>query len=156
MQTQVRIQTTDFSLAKEEAILSESLTNAGAVVAFVGKVRGHDTEVPLSHLFLEHYPEVTENEISRIIGLASTRWQIDACTVVHRVGNLYPAENIVLVLVAARHRKEAFACAEYVMDYLKTEAPFWKQEHLVDGSATWVEAKASDETAKNQWQESSS
>lgn len=153
MLVNVRIQTDDFSLGDEESILSANLKNAGALVAFVGKVRAHDAEIPLSHLFLEHYPIVTENEITRIIHLAAKRWEVEACTVIHRVGNLYPQENIVLVLAAGTHRKEAFAFAEYVMDYLKTEAPFWKQEHLSDGSSTWVAAKASDDEAKNSWQD---
>ena len=114
-------------------------------------MRDRDTTTPLAHLYLEHFPEVTEQEIARIVAQANERWHITACTVIHRVGLLAADEQIVLVLVASEHRQAAFAAAEYIMDYLKTEAPFWKQERFIDGREHWVEAKASDAQAAAQW-----
>ncbi|MCP1660604.1 molybdenum cofactor biosynthesis protein MoaE [Neisseria perflava] len=154
MQTTIRIQTQDFNLQQEyDALLSQG-ENIGAVVGFVGLVRDRDTDTPLRSLFLEHYPEVTENEIARIIQTAAERWPVTACTVIHRVGHLHAAEQIVLVLTASQHRKAAFAAAEFVMDYLKTEAPFWKKEIFSDGLERWVEAKQSDQAAAQQWEKS--
>ncbi|MBP6563096.1 MAG: molybdenum cofactor biosynthesis protein MoaE [Neisseriaceae bacterium] len=147
----ISIQTEDFNLAHEYDALCQGTPNVGAVVTFTGKVRGHDQAEPLSHLFLEHFPGLTEREIARIVTQAEARWALQACRVIHRVGNLYTDEQIVAVLVAATHRKEAFAAAEYIMDYLKTEAPFWKQEHLQNGTSLWVAAKASDDDAKTRW-----
>lgn len=147
----ISIQTADFNLAQEYDVLCQDTPNVGAVVTFTGKVRGKDQAEPLSHLFLEHFPGLTESEIARIVTQAEARWALQACRVIHRVGNLYTDEQIVAVLVAATHRKEAFAAAEYIMDYLKTEAPFWKQEHFHNGTSQWVAAKASDDDAKNRW-----
>ncbi|MBP6115254.1 MAG: molybdenum cofactor biosynthesis protein MoaE [Neisseriaceae bacterium] len=147
----ISIQTDDFDLAHEYALLCQDTPNVGAVVTFTGKVRGKDQTEPLSHLFLEHFPGLTESEIGRIVTQAEDRWALQACRVIHRVGNLYVDEQIVAILVAATHRKEAFAAAEYIMDYLKTEAPFWKQEHFKNGDSAWVAAKASDDDAKNRW-----
>ena len=106
----------------------------------------------MARLFLEHYPEVTENEITRIVETAAQRWPLNACTVVHRVGSLAADDQIVLVLAASEHRKAAFAAAEFIMDYLKTEAPFWKKEIFSDGLERWVEAKQSDAEAVSQWE----
>lgn len=147
----ISIQTQDFDLAAEYQTLCEGTPNVGAVVTFTGKVRGKDQAEPLSHLFLEHFPGLTEREIARIVAQAEARWALQACRVIHRVGDLYTDEQIVAVLVAATHRKEAFAAAEYIMDYLKTEAPFWKQEHFQNGDSLWVAAKASDDDAKTRW-----
>lgn len=147
----ISIQSTDFDLANEYDLLCQETPNVGAVVTFTGKVRGQDQAEPLSHLFLEHFPGLTESEIARIVTQAYARWSLQACRVIHRVGNLYTDEQIVAVLVAATHRKEAFAAAEYIMDYLKTEAPFWKQEHFQNGDSLWVAAKASDDDAKARW-----
>lgn len=151
MRLTVRVQEADFSLQEEYAALLEGGGNIGAVAAFVGLVRDRDTEVPLHSLFLEHYPGVTESEIARIAQDAAGRWPLAACTVVHRVGRLGADEHIVLVLAAGEHRKAAFAAAGYLMDYLKTEAPFWKQERFADGREHWVEAKQSDAEAARQW-----
>ena len=151
MQTLIRIQTADFDLQEEYRGLLARSGNTGAVAAFFGLVRDRDTDVPLSSLFLEHYPEVTENEIAGIVRTASQRWPLEACTVVHRVGELGSDEQIVLVLAAAVHRKAAFAAAEFIMDYLKTEAPFWKKETFSDGLERWVEAKQSDKEAVEKW-----
>lgn len=148
----VSIQTAPFSLAEEEQAIRTSSGDVGALVAFQGMVRGKDQQKELSHLYLEHYPQVTEQEIHRILDIASQRWQIDNCRVIHRVGKLAVAEPIVLVIVSASHRKEAFSAAEFIMDYLKTEAPFWKKECFCDGTEQWVAAKKTDADQKARWQ----
>lgn len=147
----VAVQQAAFDLAAEEAALRCHAGDAGALVAFQGMVRAHDQQAPLAALHLEHYPGVTEAEISRITHQAGARWPVSACRVVHRVGRLRAGEGIVLVLVASAHRRAAFAAAEYLMDYLKTEAPFWKREELADGSTHWVAAKATDDAARRRW-----
>lgn len=151
MHCHISIQAGRFDLAAEEAALRQHAGDAGALVAFQGMVRVHDAATPLAALFLEHYPGVTEAEIGRIASNAAQRWPLTAVRVVHRVGSLAPCEQIVLVLVASAHRKAAFAAAEYLMDYLKTEAPFWKREDFIDGSSRWVDAKASDSDAAASW-----
>lgn len=151
MKLTVRVQESDFNLQNEYDMLLKDTENTGAVAAFVGRVRDKDTDTPLSHLFLEHYPEVTEREIERIAREADKRWPLTACTVIHRVGLLGADEQIVLVLAAGEHRKAAFSAAEFLMDYLKTQAPFWKQEHFSDGREHWVEAKQSDAEAVDKW-----
>ncbi|TDR73059.1 molybdenum cofactor biosynthesis protein MoaE [Paludibacterium purpuratum] len=151
MQLSISVTQAAFDLAVEEARLAAEAGDAGAVVAFVGRVRGQDGPVALASLFLEHYPGVTESEIARIAGEAAARWPLLACRVVHRVGHLLPGEGIVLVLMASSHRQAAFCAAEFLMDYLKTQAPFWKRECFVDGSQHWVEAKATDDDACLRW-----
>ncbi|MCQ4143280.1 MULTISPECIES: molybdenum cofactor biosynthesis protein MoaE [Vogesella] len=151
MYCDITVQTAAFDLGAEELALRAHAGDAGALVAFQGMVRAHDEAVPLAALFLEHYPGVTEAEIRRIAEQAAARWPVSACRVIHRVGALAPGEPIVLVLIAAGHRAGAFAAAEYLMDYLKTQAPFWKREDFVDGSSRWVEAKASDDAACGRW-----
>ncbi|MDO5639255.1 MAG: molybdenum cofactor biosynthesis protein MoaE [Neisseria sp.] len=151
MQTLIRVQHADFNLQDEYRALLAGGGNVGAVAAFVGLVRDRDTDIPLSSLYLEHFPEVTEAEIGRIAAAAAERWPLSACTVIHRVGELAADEQIVLVLAASAHRKAAFAAAEYLMDYLKTEAPFWKKEQFSDGREHWVEARQSDQAAARQW-----
>ena len=155
--SEVRVQTDAFELAEEERRIRQYAPNAGALVIFQGMVRefNHHLEQdhnPIEALFLEHYPEVTEAEITRIIETAAQRWDILAVQVIHRVGKLYADEVIVLVSVCAEHRTAAFAAAEFVMDYLKTQAPFWKREHYADGAAHWVPPKASDQQALQNWQ----
>ena len=151
MNISITVRPDDFDLAAEYAAIGQMAANIGAVVSFTGHVRAQDRSVPLQHLFLEHCPGVTEAEIERIVQAACRRWPVQACRVWHRVGLLGAGAQIVLVLVAAEHRQAAFACAEYVMDYLKTEAPFWKQAHWADGQTAWVAAKASDEHARARW-----
>ncbi|UOO80820.1 molybdenum cofactor biosynthesis protein MoaE [Uruburuella testudinis] len=153
MQAVIRVQTADFNLQQEYQALLASGGNIGAVVSFTGLVRDRDTDTPLSHLYLEHFPEVTEAEIARIVQTAAGRWPLSACTVIHRVGRLAADEQIVLVLTASEHRQAAFEAAEYLMDYLKTEAPFWKQEAFSDGREQWVAAKQSDCAAAAQWEQ---
>ena len=145
MSTNIHIQAEDFDLSDEiEALADET---CGAVASFVGLVRGGDD---LAALTLEHYPGMTEQEIGRMVGEARTRWTLGGVTVIHRVGRLAAGERIVLVAVAAPHRRAAFEACEFLMDYLKTRAPFWKCEERGDGAA-WVEARASDDDAARRW-----
>lgn len=147
----VAVQYEPFDVVEEEKMLQVSSGHCGAVVTFKGVVRGYGAKKELSHLYLEHFPVVTEQEIERIIVRAKERWDFSGCRVIHRVGNLSVGEPIVLVMVASRHRKEAFHAAEFIMDYLKTEAPFWKKEFFNDGSAQWVAAKVSDSEQTQRW-----
>jgi molybdopterin synthase catalytic subunit len=148
MSINVHIQHEDFELADEIEALTAQTT--GAVASFVGLVRGGDD---LDALVLEHYPGMTEREIGRIVEEACARWTLDGVTVIHRVGRLEAGARIVLVAVAAAHRGAAFAACQFVMDYLKTRAPFWKQEER-GGEVRWIEAKASDDAAAGRWRKS--
>lgn len=152
MWLQVTVQEAAFDLGAEELALREHAGDAGALVAFQGMVRGKDHQHALAALHLEHYPGVTEAEITRIAQQAAQRWPVTACRVIHRVGRLAVGEGIVLVLMASGHRKAAFEAAEYLMDYLKTEAPFWKKEEFTNGEHAWVAAKASDAAERARWQ----
>ena len=150
MSQSVRIQREDFSVADEVAALTRGRGDIGAVVTFTGLCR--DEGGRLRTLELEHYPGMAEAEVARVVAEAAARWPLDGATVVHRFGRIAPGENIVLVATASSHRQAAFAAAEFLMDYLKTRAPFWKREHLVDGTAgTWVEAKGEDDQAAARW-----
>ncbi|HEY2336149.1 MAG TPA: molybdenum cofactor biosynthesis protein MoaE [Burkholderiales bacterium] len=139
----VLVQSQDFDLSTEVENISRN-PKVGAVASFVGVVR----EVPMT---LEHYPGMTENSIRKIAEEASSRWKVMDCTVIHRYGALQPGDQIVLVAVASAHRRDAFAACEFIMDYLKTQAPFWKKEHRAEG-ARWVEARAADDQAAERWQ----
>jgi molybdopterin synthase catalytic subunit len=146
----VRIQREDFDVAAEIARLTSGRTDVGAVVTFTGLCR--DEAGALSALELEHYPGMAEAEIGRIARETTERWPVSGLTAIHRFGKIKPGENIVLVLAASSHREAAFQAASFLMDYLKTRAPFWKKEHRVDGSTgDWVEAKSSDEAAAKRW-----
>jgi molybdopterin synthase catalytic subunit len=140
----VSVQREDFDAGLEIKALSKN-PQVGAVASFVGVVR----EVPMT---LEHYAGMTEREISRIVEQAGARWQVMDTTVIHRFGELAPTDQIVLVAVASAHRGDAFAACEFIMDYLKTRAPFWKKEQRPEG-ARWVEARASDDQAAERWNE---
>jgi len=140
----IRIQSAAFDPAE---VLRRLPLGAGAVASFIGHVR---PEAGLTALVLEHFPGMTEREIARHCEEAQRRWPLLGVTIMHRVGTLAPGEAIVMVAVAAKHRKEAFAACEFLMDHLKTEAPFWKQERL-GNNARWVEAKASDDEARARW-----
>ncbi|HVP84313.1 MAG TPA: molybdopterin synthase catalytic subunit MoaE [Rhizomicrobium sp.] len=147
MNTHIRIQNEDFDVNDElEALASES-NNVGALASFVGLVRGDDK---LTSLTLEHYPGMTEREIKSHVEDANKRWPILGVTIIHRVGRLKPGDRIVLVAVAASHRGAAFEACEFLMDYLKTRAPFWKREDR-GGQSAWIEARASDEKAADRW-----
>jgi molybdopterin synthase catalytic subunit len=144
MKTRILIQFKPFDGAQEVAALSEG---AGAVATFTGFVRAEDG---LSALTLEHYPRMTEREITRHVDEAAKRWSILGATIIHRVGRLKPGDPIVFVAVAACHRRAAFSACEFLMDYLKTKAPFWKEESKA-GASHWVEAKSSDDEAAQRW-----
>ena len=148
----ITIQEADFNLAEEMAKAEDAATNAGALVSFTGQVRGHDHDKPLSHLFLEYFPSVTEQEIDKIVVQAKERWPILYVRVYHRVGRINAGENIVLVITASEHRKAAYQANEFIMDYLKTQAPFWKKEHFLNGDEHWVEMKQSDLEHSDSWQ----
>ncbi|MFZ1106658.1 MAG: molybdopterin synthase catalytic subunit MoaE [Hyphomicrobiaceae bacterium] len=147
----VRVQREDFDIGAEVARLTAGRTDIGAVVTFTGTVRGGSGEDAIAGMTLEHYPGMTEAELSRVEAEARERWPLMASLVVHRVGALRPGDNIVLVVTASSHRQAAFAAAEFLMDYLKTRAPFWKKEQGQDGSERWVDARASDEQAAERW-----
>ena len=140
----ISIQKEDFDLGGEVKAISGN-PKIGAVASFVGLVR----DVPMT---LEHYPGMTERAIGKIVDEAKTRWQVMDCTVIHRYGALNPNDQIVLVAVASGHRGDAFAACEFIMDYLKTQAPFWKKEQTAEGTR-WVEAKALDDKAADRWKE---
>jgi molybdopterin synthase catalytic subunit len=146
----VRIQAEDFDTGAEIARLTAGRRDIGAVVTFSGLCR--DEGGRLAALELEHYPSMAEAEISRIAAQALERWPLNALTVIHRHGRIAPGANIVLVVAASGHREAAFEAASFLMDYLKSRAPFWKKEHLADGAAGgWVESKTSDEKAAARW-----
>lgn len=148
----VRIQQADFDVAAELAALTAGRTDIGAVVTFSGICRGGEGSDATSALTLEHYPGMAEAEIGRHADEAMKRWPLTGLTIVHRVGRLLPGENIMLVLAASAHREAAFQAAEFLMDYLKAHAPFWKREETAAG-AGWVAAKDSDDAAAARWTE---
>lgn len=146
----VRIQREDFDLGAEVAALAGGDANIGAVVSFTGLCR--DESGRLAALELEHYPGMAEAEIARVAAEAAARWPLSGLLAIHRFGLIRPGEQIVLVIAASSHRREAFEAADFLMDYLKTRAPFWKREHLAGGSiGGWVEAKADDDRAAERW-----
>jgi molybdopterin synthase catalytic subunit len=146
----VRVQAEDFDLASEQKSLVSGKPDIGAVVTFTGLCR--DESGTLAALELEHYPGMAEAEMTRVLDNAKKRWPLDGAILIHRFGKIRPGENIVLVVTASRHRVAAFAAAEFLMDYLKNRAPFWKKEHRKDGSTgAWVEAKDADDQAMERW-----
>ncbi len=147
----VRVQSADFDIAAEIEALSRGRTDIGAVVTFTGLVRGSAGGRELVSMTLEHYPGMTEAELEAVEAEANTRWPLQASLIVHRVGELRPGANIVLVVTASPHRHAAFQAAEFLMDYLKTRAPFWKKEAFADGAAAWVDARESDNEALERW-----
>ncbi len=146
----IRLQAEPFDAVRESARLTHGRTDIGAVVTFTGICRGDESGRPLAAMTLEHFPEMAEAEIARHVDEALQRWPLLGVTVIHRYGRLTPGEEIVLVVTAASHRHEAFAAAEFLMDYLKTRAPFWKQVEYADG-AHWVDAKATDDALAARW-----
>jgi molybdopterin synthase catalytic subunit len=151
MSMEIRVQTDDFDLGAEVAALRHANPAIGAVVSFVGTVRDMNVGSEVSTLELEHYPGMTEKALKTIVEQARSRWTLANVLVIHRVGKLYPTDQIVLVAVTSAHRDEAFDACRFVMDYLKSEAPFWKKENTPSGER-WVEARASDETSMRKWQ----
>jgi molybdopterin synthase catalytic subunit len=150
MATTVRLQRAPFDAAAEAAKLAHGRTDVGAVVTFTGICRGDEKGEPIRALTLDHYPGMAEAEIGRHVEEACARWPLVGATVIHRYGRLLPGEVIVLVVTASSHRQAAFAAAEFLMDYLKSRAPFWKQVEYAAGTE-WVEAKAEDDSAAERW-----
>ena len=148
----VRVQTADFDLSAEVRALRAGRPEVGAVVTFVGTVRDMNEGASVAELELEHYPGMTEKALEDIVARACARFHLADALVVHRVGPMRPQEQIVLVVTLSAHRGEAFAACEFIMDYLKSEAPFWKKERTPEG-ARWVDARSSDETALKRWRQ---
>ncbi len=147
----IQVQTDDFDLAQEYQRIRQQNPRCGAIVSFTGLVRDFNADGAVESIFLEHYPAMTGKILQQLADRAIGRWPLGGITIIHRVGLLRGSEQIVLVLVAAEHRGEAFAAAEYLMDFLKTEAPFWKREDGPGGKG-WVEAKTSDQRARERWE----
>ena len=151
----IRIQSADFDIAAEIAALTKGNTDIGAVVSFSGICRGGAGKDAIDAMTLEHYPGMAEAEIARHVSEAVSRWPLTGVTVIHRYGRVVPGDNIVLVLTASVHREAAFQAAEFLMDYLKTNAPFWKSEERAGGgdrpSTSWVDAQAHDDNAAARW-----
>ena len=146
----IRVQAEDFDAAAEAGALTRGRADIGAVVSFVGLCR--DEGGRLSRLEIEHYSRMAEEELARVAGEAEARWPLLGVTIIHRFGNIVPGEQIVLVVTASAHRGAAFEAADFLMDYLKTRAPFWKRAHRSDGSVEdWVEAKSTDQKAAARW-----
>jgi len=146
----IRIQQADFDVAQEIAALSKGRTDVGAVVTFSGICRGSENGEPIAALALEHYPGMAQAEIGRHADEALSRWPLQGLTIIHRFGRIAPGENIVLVVTASSHRQAAFEAAEFLMDYLKTNAPFWKREESEKGTS-WIEARDHDDAATARW-----
>ena len=150
MSVTIRIQREPFDAATEAAKLRHGRTDVGAIVSFIGICRGDENGKPIAALTLEHYPEMAEQEIASHVEEARSRWPLAGVTVIHRHGRIAPGEDIVLVIATSSHREAAFAAAEFLMDYLKTRAPFWKQVEQA-GTTTWVAARDADDTAAARW-----
>lgn len=146
----IRVQRKDFNVAEEMKALRGDATDIGALVTFTGLVRTDGSAPTLKAMTLEHYPGMTEKKLAEIEDEANRRWELSRSLIIHRFGRLEPGEQIVLVITSSSHRQDAFEAASFLMDWLKTEAPFWKLEETVDGE-TWVEAKAADGDAKDRW-----
>ncbi len=147
----IRVQRDDFDIGAEIAAITAGREDIGAVVSFTGLVRAGTGADTITAMTLEHYPGMTEGELERIEAEARERWPLSASLIVHRHGRLVPGENIVLVITASPHRQAAFEAAAFLMDFLKTNAPFWKKEERVGGEGGWVEAKAADDAAAERW-----
>jgi molybdopterin synthase catalytic subunit len=147
----IRVQGENFDVGAEMAALTAGRADIGGIGCFVGVVRDTAAGRPITAMTLEHYPAMTEAAIARIVAEAERQWELQGCTVIHRVGRLVPGEPIVLVLAAAPHRQAALDATAFLIDWLKTKAPFWKKEVFADGDAAWVEARAEDEAAAARW-----
>lgn len=148
----IKVQEADFDLGAEVAVLRAADPRVGAVVSFLGLVRDMNDGASVAEMTLEHYPGMTEKALAAIVADAQGRWDLYDVLVIHRVGPLKPCDQIVLVAVTSAHRGEAFAACEFIMDYLKTRAPFWKKEATPDGGR-WVDARESDDGAAARWQQ---
>ena len=154
----IRVQQEDFDVGVETAAMRDGSAKdnpkIGAIASFVGLVRDINDNADVATLTLEHYPGMTEKALAKIVAEAESRWALLGCTVIHRVGTLKPTDQIVLVIVASSHRGHAFEACEFIMDYLKTDAPFWKKEVTSEGER-WVDSRESDTTAASRWKEKS-
>lgn len=148
----IAVQTEPFDIGAELARLTAGRTDIGGIGSFIGIVRGDAGGPGLAALTLEHYPGMTEASLASIAAEAESRWNLLGCTVIHRFGRLVPGDPIVLVLAASAHREPALAATAFLIDWLKTRAPFWKQEERLDGSSIWVEARETDDTAAARWE----
>ena len=146
----VSVQEEDFDAGREMAAVRAKNPKVGAVASFIGVVRDVNDGAGVATMTLEHYPGMTEKALHKIVDEAAGRWEVLDCTVIHRVGRLAPTDQIVFVAVASGHRGDAFAACEFIMDYLKTQAPFWKKEETQEG-ARWVEAREADDAAAGRW-----
>ena len=147
----VRVQQEDFDIGAEVRGVAAGNTDVGAIVTFTGTVRGEAKGQPITTMTLEHYPGMTEDELARVEAEAVARWPLAGTLIVHRYGALRPGDNIVLVVTASRHRQAAFEAAEFLMDYLKSRAPFWKKEADASGAGSWVDARDADLDAMQRW-----
>lgn len=147
----IRITAAPFDVTSELRDIGQGDLEIGAIVSFTGVVRGTAKGKAIVGMGLEHYPGMTETELGRIVGEAEARWPLNAVTIVHRIGQLAPGDLIVLVAVASSHRQAAFEAGAYIMDFLKTRAPFWKRETFSDGSGGWVDARETDQVAAQRW-----
>jgi molybdopterin synthase catalytic subunit len=150
----IKVQTEDFDTGAEIAALTAGRTDVGGIGCFVGVVRADVHRSGTRHvtgMTLEHYPGMTERAIAAIVADAETRWPLMGCTVIHRVGPLRPGDNIVLVIAASSHRQAALDATAFLIDWLKTKAPFWKREDFADGTGAWVDAREEDDTAAARW-----
>jgi len=148
----IRVQREDFDIGAEIAGLKRGRTDIGAIVTFTGTVRDEAQGKAVTEMVLEHYPGMTETELARMAQEAEARWPLQASVIIHRYGPLRPGDQIVAVITASAHRQAAFEAAAFLMDYLKTRAPFWKRETGPDGSGGWVDARDSDDDALERWQ----
>ena len=146
----VRVQLEDFAIGDEIALLRTRSKSLGAIASFIGLMRDFNDGATILEMSLEHYPGMTERALENIAQQAKKRWQVDDIVIIHRIGKFKPGDQIVLVMITSAHRGAAFSACEFVMDYLKTKAPFWKKELTSDG-ARWVESRASDVDASNRW-----
>jgi molybdopterin synthase catalytic subunit len=149
----IRVQTEDFDVGVETRKLTAGRTDIGAIVTFTGTVRDTANGRQLASMTLEHYPGMTEAELSRVEQEAQARWPLQSSLIIHRYGRLLPGDNIVLVVTASLHRHAAFEAAAFLMDFLKSRAPFWKNEVEIDGAGGWVDARESDQDAVERWAE---
>jgi molybdopterin synthase catalytic subunit len=147
----IKVQTEDFDIGAEIAALTAGRTDIGGIGCFVGTVRADAKGSTVTGMTLEHYPGMTERAIARIADQAAERWPLLGCTVIHRVGALGPGENIVLVVAASAHRQPALDATAFLIDWLKTKAPFWKREDFAGGTGAWVDAREADDTAASRW-----
>ena len=147
----IKVQTEDFDIGAEIAALTVGRTDIGGIGCFVGTVRADTKGSTVTGMTLEHYPGMTERAIARIVDQAVGRWPLLGCTVIHRVGSLRPGENIVLVIAASAHRQAALDATAFLIDWLKTKAPFWKREDFTSGEGAWVDAREEDDAAASRW-----